>query len=138
MAYNVVLTHGVFDLLHMGHVFHLREAAKMGDRLVVSVVGDKWLTKGKAVYTEKERVEMLKELRCVDNVILCRSPGPQHIIFSLMPDVYVRGPDYRGKDMPESALLERLGIPVRFTAEGPTRTTKVKKRIWTFNFAKGV
>lgn len=72
---------------------------------------------------------MLKELRCVDQVLLCDAPGPEKLIRRLWPDVYVRGPDYRGHKMPERSLLRKLGIRVRYTSEGPTRTSKTIEQI---------
>ena len=126
---KVVLCHGVFDLLHAGHLHHLRKARAFGDYLVVSVVPDKYITKRAPIYDQHARVTMLKELRCVDQVVLCKAPGPELLIRRLHPDVYVRGPDYRGKPMPERALLNKLGIRVRYTSEGPMRTSKAIEKI---------
>ena len=125
---KIVLVHGVFDLLHAGHLEHLEQAAKMG-YLVVSVVPDKYATKRKPIYDEKARVRLLRSLRCVDQVELCDGPGPEKLIRKLEPDIYVRGADYRRKEMPESALLRRLGINVRYTQSVPPRTTEVIARI---------
>lgn len=126
---KVVLVHGVWDLLHVGHVTHLERAARLGTFLVVSVVADAFVTKRKPIYGEKARVALLKALRCVDQVVLCKAPGPEALISKLHPDIYVRGSDYLGKTMPESALLEKLGIPVRYTQSVPPRTTEVIARM---------
>ena len=126
---KVVLCHGVFDLFHVGHLEHLRHAKDMGDYLLVSVVPDKYITKRKPIYDQKARVALLNALRCVDRVVLCAAPGPEKVISQYHPDVYVRGPDYRGKVMPESALLKELGIPVHYTKEFDDRTSKVIGRI---------
>ena len=127
---KVVLVHGVFDLLHVGHLTHLERAKAMGDYLVVSVVPDKYATKRKPIYDEKARTRLLKALRCVDQAMLCNAPGPESLIRRLHPDVYVRGSDYRGKTMPESALLRELGIPVRYTADLKLpRTSEIITRI---------
>lgn len=95
----------------------------------MSVVCDAHVTKAKPIYPEHERIRLLRALRCVDQVIACEAPGPEAVIERVLPDVYVRGPDYIGKEMPESDLLKQLRIPVRYTREGPDRTTKVKERI---------
>ena len=124
-----VLCHGVFDLLHEGHLEHLEQAKKLGDFLIVSVVADAYITKRKPIYSERARVRLLKALRCVDSVQLCQAPGPQEIIRRFTPDVYVRGSDYKGKTMPESFLLKRLKIPVRYTKSIPPRTTDILKAI---------
>ena len=126
---KVVLVHGVFDLLHAGHLEHLKQARKFGDWLIVSVVPDKHLIKGPAIYSEMERVRLLKALRCVNQVELCDGPGPEGIIERIKPDVYVRGSDYTDKRMPESELLERLGIPVGYTKSVPPRTSEVIARV---------
>lgn len=122
---KMVLVHGVFDLLHVGHLTHLELAKAMGNYLVVSVVPDRYVTKRKPIYDEKARVKLLKALRCVDQVMLCDAPGPEKLIRRLHPDIYVRGSDYRSKEMPESALLRKMGIPVRYTKSVPPRTTDV-------------
>ena len=127
---KVVLCHGVFDLLHVGHLEHLEQAKSMGDYLVVSVVPDKYITKRTPIYGEKARVKLLKALHCVNQVVLCAAPGPEKIIRQFEPDLYVRGSDYRGKTMPESALLEELGIHVRYTRSLPLpRTSDIIKAV---------
>lgn len=128
---KVVLCHGVFDLLHAGHLAHLEEARKYGDRLVVSVVLDPYVTKGQPIYPEHERIRLLRALRCVDRVIPCEAPGPEKIIEHLLPDihVYVRGADYLGKEMPESAMLEKLNIPICYTHSVPPHTSEIIERI---------
>ena len=126
---STVLVHGVFDLLHEGHLEHLEKAKKFASILIVSVVSDKYVVKGKPIYKERTRVRLLKALRCVDEVILCRAPGPQKIIAAIRPDYYVRGSDYRGKEMPESGLLRKLGIAVRYTKSIPPRTGDIIRKI---------
>jgi rfaE bifunctional protein nucleotidyltransferase chain/domain len=126
---KIVLVHGVFDLLHVGHLAHLEEARKYGDRLVVSVVLDAFITKSLPIYPEHDRIRLLRSLRCVDRVIQCEAPGPEAIIERLCPDIYVRGADYLGKEMPESSLLNRLGIPICYTHSIPPRTSEVIERI---------
>ena len=126
---KVVLCHGVFDLLHFGHIEHLRKAKLFGDRLVVSVVADRFVSKRRPIYNQDERLELLRALRCVDEALLCSARGPEDIIREIQPDVYVRGADYVGRVMPESALLEKLNIPTRFTTSCPPRTAEVIERI---------
>lgn len=126
---RVVLCHGVFDLFHVGHLEHLKQAREMGDHLLVSVVPDKFCTKGKPIYDEEERLKLLFALKCVDDVLLCDAPGPERVIERVKPDVYVRGSDYEGKEMPESELLRRLGIPVRYTKSVPPRTGEIILRV---------
>ena len=126
---KTVLAHGVFDLLHWGHAEHLRKAKLFGDYLIVSVVADKFLSKGRAIYSQDERLDLLHALKTVDEVILCNAPGPETIIQDVRPSVYVRGADYVGKEMPEGALLKRLGIPTRYTTSCPPRTSEIITRV---------
>ena len=130
---KTVLCHGVFDLLHWGHAEHLRKAKMFGDYLVVSVVADKFLSKGIAIYNQQERQDLLHALKCVDEVLLCNAPGPETIINDLRPAVYVRGSDYVGKEMPEGALLKRLGIPIRYTTSPHPRTSDIITRVLTIH-----
>ena len=126
---KVVLVHGVWDLLHVGHLTHLEEARRMGDFLIVSVVPDRYATKRKTIYDQWARLRLLNSLRCVSVALLCGAPGPENLIRKHSPDLYVRGSDYRGKEMPESALLKRLGIKVRYTKSVPPRTSEVLLKI---------
>ena len=126
---KVVLCHGVFDLFHVGHLVHLKQAKEMGDHLVVSVVSDRFCAKGKPIYGEVERMQLVWALRCVSDVVLCDAPGPERIIEFVKPDIYVRGSDYEGKEMPESDLLRRLGIPVQYTRSVPPRTGDIIARV---------
>lgn len=130
---KTVLCHGVFDLLHYGHIHHFQEAREFGDRLVISVVADEFLTKTKRpmINDEAERMGHLLAIRFVDDVILCQAPGPEKIIAELKPDVYVRGVDYVGRTMPESALLAELGIEIRYTPSSFPRTTDRIEQIVT-------
>ena len=126
---KTVLAHGVFDLLHLGHVEHLRKARLFGDRLVVSVVADKFVSKRVVIYSQDERMNILRALRSVDEVILCNAPGPEQIISKIRPSVYVRGADYVDKDMPEFSVLNKLGIPTKYTTSCPPRTSEIIARV---------
>jgi cytidyltransferase-like protein len=127
---KVILAHGVFDLLHSGHVAHLLQARAFGDSLIVSVIADKFVKKGhKVINDERERVFMVGALACVDRVILCQAPGPQDILESLKPTMYVRNDEYIAQDKPEYALCKQLGIAVGFTRTFPQHTTSLAHRI---------
>lgn len=126
---RLVLCHGVFDLLHPGHVEHLREARELGDTLLVSVVPDAFLTKRRPIHNEENRLAMLRALRYVDHAVLCGGPGPEMVIQTFRPQVYVRGNDYIGKEMPESKLLKELGIEIVCTKSDYPRTTELIERI---------
>lgn len=102
----LVLAHGCFDLLHLGHIRHLHEAKKLGAYLVVSVTSDRFVAKGdgRPHFTAKHRAEALRALDCVDEVRITDAPDALPIIAELLPDFYVKGSDY---DTGGDARLER-------------------------------
>lgn len=115
-----------FDLLHPGHVLHLQEARKLGDRLVVSVTRDAHVNKGagRPVFCETHRVLMLKALRCVDEVILV--DDALEALKTVVPDLFIKGPDYRGKIKDEDlAFCEANGIAIRFTTAPKWSSTEI-------------
>lgn len=126
---KVVLCHGIFDLMHVGHLEHFERARDFGDYLIVSVLADRYAFKRRPIYKQKARMRLIESLKCVDKVVLCNAPGPQKIIQKYFPHVYVRGSDYKGKRMPESSLLKVLKIPVRYTESIPPRTTDIIKEM---------
>ena len=112
---KVVLAHGCFDVLHWGHLQHLKDAKRRGDYLVVSVTASKYVNKGKGrpVFSDKQRIDMLKALRIVDRVVLSNAPTPDAVIKRWKPHIYVKGMDY--SDVPERSLVEQYGGKVVFT-----------------------
>lgn len=110
----IVLACGCFDILHFGHLKHLQMAKSMGDRLIVALTRDAYVNKGpgRPVFHERQRREMLMELRCVDAVIL--TSGAEEAIKFIRPDIYVKGREYEDR-LPEKKLVESLGGRVVFT-----------------------
>lgn len=93
----IVLLNGCFDPLHYGHLLHMKEAKGRDDLLYVSVTRDKFVNKGpdRPVFNEKERLAMIRALRIVDIAFLCDSSI--QALRKVIPDVFVKGSDYRGK-----------------------------------------
>ncbi len=120
-ALKTVLAHGVFDLLHLGHIRHLEEARSFGDRLVVSVTPDKFVAKGagRPHFTAAQRVEALRSLACVDDVFIAPGPTAAASIIKVKPKIYVKGPDYADNKNPhhraDVELLRSLGGECRLT-----------------------
>lgn len=106
---RIVLAHGTFDLLHHGHLSFLKAARKLGDRLVVSVTSDAYVMKGRGrpIYNEYERCEMLRALRVVDYVWICREKTGVSAIENWRPRYYVKGADYRRTDKVGALPMER-------------------------------
>ena len=104
---KVVLAHGVFDLVHMGHVRHLEAAKKAGDILIVTITPDNLINKGpgRPVFTELLRAEMLAALESIDWVGVSDWPSAEQLIDMIHPDVYVKGSDYKSN----KAMKEKMG-----------------------------
>ena len=109
---TTVLAHGVFDLLHPGHIEHLRQAKAMGDRLVVSITADRWVNKGpgRPVFSAEQRAEVLRAIRYVDEVIMTDSPTAILAIKQVAPNIYVKGPDYPHQDHAGNYEAERVAV----------------------------
>lgn len=120
---SIVLTNGCFDVIHAGHVAYLREAREAGDVLVVGVNSDRQIAalKGpdRPIFSERERLEILGELRCVDSLVVFDEPTAHALIRAVAPDVYVKGGDYEPEAIVEHDLLLELGIEVRVLAHRP-------------------
>lgn len=113
----LVLCHGVFDVLHVGHVRHLRAAKSMGDRLVVSITADDYCTKRVPVFNQELRREMLFALRYVDEVWISSCKTAVGSLRYWKPDIFCKGIDYKETSIireEELACLE-LGVKLRFT-----------------------
>lgn len=96
---KVVHAHGCFDLLHPGHVAHLKSARDMGDMLVVTVTTSGMVNKGpgRPVYSDAQRAEMLAALEYVDYVAINYDWDAVGAIHKIQPSVYVKGRDYEQK-----------------------------------------
>src|SRR3990167_7967964 len=93
---KIVQCHGVFDLLHPGHIRHFKSARAKGDILVVSVTPDRFVNKGpgRPAFTEVLRLESLAALEDVDYVVLNDSPDATSAIQKIRPFFYVKGNEY--------------------------------------------
>ena len=94
---RVVHCHGVFDLLHIGHIKHFEEARSFGDALIVTVTPDEYVRKGpnRPVFTTLLRLEALAALASVDFVAANKWPVAVETIKALKPAIYCKGPDYK-------------------------------------------
>jgi rfaE bifunctional protein nucleotidyltransferase chain/domain len=94
---KVVHCHGVFDLLHVGHLRYFEEAKAMGDVLIVTLTTDRYVNKGshRPAFPEQLRAEFLAALECVDFVAINPTPTAVEAIQALKPDIYAKGPDYK-------------------------------------------
>lgn len=133
---KVVLTNGVFDLLHTGHLHYLQAARQLGDALFIALNSDASVKelKGPArpVQGEQERAFALGALACVDAVVIFRAKRLTAEIRALRPDVYVKAGDYTLEklDAEERAALEAAGARIEFLPFLPGfSTTQLIERI---------
>jgi len=130
---TIVLCHGAFDLVHMGHLIHFEEARALGDVLVVTITADAHITKKRSVsFSEEYRARQLAALQIVDYVAVIDEPSAVTPIEALHPDVYVKGPEYANLVLDktanifrEKALVERHGGRIHFTTGETFSSTKL-------------
>ena len=123
---SVVLTNGVFDLLHVGHLRYLRAARAQGGALVVGVNSDasvRGLKPGRPLVGEAERAELVAALEPVDAVVIFDSPTADDLIREVRPSVYVKGGDYTEASLPEAATAREVGARIAFIPLIPGRST---------------
>ena len=117
---TLVFTNGCFDILHVGHARYLAAARALGDALLVAVNSDRagraLKGEGRPVVGESERAEMLAALSSVDFVTVFDEDSPRRLIGELLPDVLVKGGDYRpgeihGREEVEAAGGRVLALP---------------------------
>ncbi len=130
---RLVFTNGCFDLLHVGHVRYLQQARALGDALVVAINSDASVRKlkgeGRPVMNEAERAEMLAALASVDYVTIFDDTSPRSLIAELLPDLLVKGGDYRqdeihGREEVEAAGGRVLSLPF---IEGASTSSIIEK-----------
>jgi D-beta-D-heptose 7-phosphate kinase/D-beta-D-heptose 1-phosphate adenosyltransferase len=114
---KVVMTNGCFDILHAGHVAYLSEAAKLGDRLIVAVNTDESVRKlkgeGRPINSTDRRMAVLSGLEAVDWVVPFSEDTPQRLISELLPDVLVKGGDYKVDEIAGGEEVQANGGEVK-------------------------
>ena len=111
---TIVFTNGVFDILHVGHVTYLEQAAALGTKLIIGVNSDvsvRSLNKGpeRPINPEWARVRILEALRCVNVAIVFTDHTPLDLILSIQPDILVKGGDYNPDETDESNKTYMVG-----------------------------
>ncbi len=121
---KVIQCHGVFDLLHPGHIRHFREAKNIGGVLIVTLTPDRFVNKGpgRPAFTETLRLEAIAALEDVDFVVLNDSPDAVSAIRKIQPHFYVKGMEYSnasedvtGKISEEKEAVESAGGSIYYT-----------------------
>ena len=121
---KIVHCHGVFDVLHIGHLKHFKSAKNYGDILIISVTPDKFVQKGFArpYFNSEQRMESLASIEVIDYVVLDSSANAVNIINKIKPNFYAKGQDYKifkeditGKIKNEELAVKKNGGKLIFT-----------------------
>ena len=156
---TIVHCHGVFDLLHIGHIKHLEKAKEFGDRLVVTLTPDMYVNKGpgRPVFNQTLRSEAIAALDSVDYVSINDTSTAVHPIKIIKPNIYCKGKDYKnlndditGEIKNELKEIKKIKGRIVFTEEltfsssklinnstnflSPKQKKTIKKISKTFNF----
>ncbi|WP_455209598.1 PfkB family carbohydrate kinase [Kaarinaea lacus] len=123
---RVVLCHGTFDLLHIGHIRHIETAKNHGDILFITITADEFVNKGpgRPVFNEQLRAEHLAALSSVSNVAINYETTSENVINTIQPTIYVKGSDYKINDQDvtgniykEKAAVESYGGKIVYTED---------------------
>ncbi len=128
IGHRIVLTNGCFDVLHVGHVSYLQQAADEGDCLIVAVNSDdsiRRLGKGpdRPIFAERERCAMLAALEAVDYVVSFAEDTPHAILDRLQPHLLVKGGTYAPQEIVGRELVESYGGQVKALGHIPGVST---------------
>jgi D-glycero-beta-D-manno-heptose 1-phosphate adenylyltransferase len=131
---KIVFTNGCFDLLHVGHVRYLREAASLGDCLIVGLNSDQSVRTIKEpqrpLMVQEQRAEVLSALECVNFVVLFDEPDPYALIETIRPDILAKGADWALDKIIGADLVSGYGGEVkRITLVPAISTTEIIHRI---------
>ncbi|MDD2773166.1 MAG: PfkB family carbohydrate kinase [Elusimicrobiales bacterium] len=136
---KVVLCHGIFDLMHPGHIKHFQAARRAGDALFVTITPDRHVNKGpgRPVFTQNLRAETIASLETVDYVAVNEWPTAVETIKAIKPDIYVKGADYAdaagditGGIARERAAVESCGGRLHITDEIAFSSTELLNRFF--------
>ncbi|MFH1359715.1 MAG: PfkB family carbohydrate kinase [Candidatus Omnitrophota bacterium] len=131
---KVVHCHGVFDLLHPGHLKHFESAKKKGDVLVVTVTPDEHVNRGpgRPIFNQDLRAESIAHLACVDFVAINEWPTAVEAIKTIRPDFYIKGSEYAikeddvtGKIFDEEEAVKKVGGQLDFTDDITFSSTSI-------------
>lgn len=137
---KIVYCHGVFDLLHIGHIRYFEQARQMGDVLIVTLTPDRYVDKGpnSPAFSEKLRAEALASLNYIDYVAINQWPTAEETLRLLRPDVYVKGSEFKdtssdmtGKIAKEEAIVREIGAILAFTDDIVFSSTNLINRFFS-------
>ena len=131
---KIVLCHGTFDLIHLGHLRHFSEAKKYGDILAVTITADKYVSKGlnRPLFSTNQRMEALSHIFEIDFISYVDSADAIDLIKYLKPNIYCKGPDYKnfkhdttGKIYQEIKALKSVNGILKVTTSETFSSSKI-------------
>jgi rfaE bifunctional protein nucleotidyltransferase chain/domain len=124
---TIAFANGCFDVLHVGHIRYLQDAAKVADVLVVGVNGDASVRTlkgaGRPVMPEDERAELISSIRGVGYVTVFHENSPAHLLQTLRPDFQCKGTDYTPDSVPEAEIVKAYGGQVVIVGDPKDHST---------------
>jgi rfaE bifunctional protein nucleotidyltransferase chain/domain len=131
---TIAFANGCFDVLHVGHLRYLQDAARQADVLVVGINGDESVGElkgpGRPVMSEAERAELISAIRGVSYVTIFHDRSPGRLIGDLKPDVHCKGTDYTLDSVPEAEIVRAYGGRVAIVGDAKEHsTTEMLKRM---------
>ena len=110
---KIVFTNGVFDIIHRGHIAYLNEAKALGDFLIVGLNADASVKRLKGdsrpVNKENDRKFVMENLKAVDEVIIFTEDTPLNLISKIIPDILVKGGDWKEDQIVGSDIVKQNG-----------------------------
>ncbi len=110
---RIVFTNGCFDILHAGHLHTLKEALKLGDKLIVGINSDLSVKRLKGedrpLINEHDRAELIASMAIVDAVVIFDEDTPLNLVKVAIPDVLVKGGDWKVKEIVGGEFVQQAG-----------------------------
>jgi len=125
---TVAFANGCFDVLHVGHVRYLADAAAQGDRLIVAINDDRSVTRlkgaGRPIMNAADRAEMVAALESVDYVVTFSDADVNRLLTLLKPDVHCKGTDYTPETVPERDTVRAYGGRIAIVGDPKDHSTR--------------
>jgi len=131
---TIALCHGVFDLLHPGHISHFEQASELADFLIISLTSDRFVNKGpgRPLFTDKIRAHSISNFTYIDYVFISNFSTAVEVLKIIKPDFYVKGSDYinekddvTGMISKEKEIVESYGGKIHFTSGFTSSSSKL-------------
>ena len=125
---RIVFANGCFDLLHVGHIRYLEEAASQGDILIVGLNSDASVRRlkgeGRPILDENARMVLLSSLACVDYVVIFEDDTVDRLLIELRPHFHCKGSDYSPDSVPEKETVSSYGGTTSITGGRKVQSTR--------------